>query len=364
MKKESLAREAILNIKPYVPGKPIEEVKRELGLERVIKLASNENPLGPSPKAVKAMQEAVKKVHIYPDGNAFKLKQKLSDKLGVKTEELIFGNGSDELLALLAQAFLNPEDEVIMAGTTFSEYRFAANLMGAKINQVPLKDYTHNLSAMAAEISEQTKMVFVCSPNNPTGTIVSHSEVEAFLAEVPDDVLVVFDEAYYEYVTSDDYPETIDYLAEQDNLIILRTFSKLYGLAGLRIGYAVADQKLIDYLGRVKQPFNVDAVAQKGALAALDDKEHVDKSRAYNNQGKEYLYDQFEKMGLEYQPTESNFIMVDVGESNEKVFEEMLKRGVIIRSLNPFGYEQKIRVTVGLPKQNEIFLENLREVLS
>ncbi len=361
---DSFVREAILDIQPYVPGKPIEEVKRELGLEKVIKLASNENPLGPAPEVIAAMQEAVKEVNIYPDGYAFKLRQRLSEELGVAEEQLIFGNGSDELLAMLAQAFLTADDEVIMGGTTFSEYRFAGNLMGATITQVPLADYRHDLPAMAESISEATKMVFVCNPNNPTGTIVTEEEVSQFLEQVPEDVLVVFDEAYYEYVTSDQYPETISYLDDYENVIILRTFSKAYGLAGLRIGYGIASPQIIDYLGRVKQPFNVDAVAQKAALAALEAKEHLTKTLAYNNQGKEYFYQQFEEWGLEYLPTESNFIMVDVARNNEEVFAEMMEQGIIIRSLDSFGYESKIRVTVGLPEENQACIQALKRVLN
>lgn len=361
---DSLVREAILDIQPYVPGKPIGEVKRELGLEKVIKLASNENPLGPAPEVIETMQEAVKGVSIYPDGYAFKLRQRLSQKLGVDEEQLIFGNGSDELLAMLAQAFLTAGEEVIMGGTTFSEYRFAGNLMGAKVTPIPLADYRHDLTAMAEAISEATKMVFVCNPNNPTGTIVAKEEVEQFLEQVPEDVLVVFDEAYYEYVTSEQYPETINYLADYDNVIILRTFSKAYGLAGLRIGYGIASPQIIDYWSRVKQPFNVDAVAQKAALAALEAEEHLTKTLAYNNQGKEYFYQQFEEMGLEYVPTESNFIMVDVARDNEEVFEEMMEQGIIIRSLDSFGYDSKIRVTVGLPEENQACIQALKRVLN
>mgnify|MGYP006276186877 CR=1 FL=1 len=361
--KRDLIREEILSIKPYIPGKPIEEVKRELGLDEVIKLASNENPLGASQAAIDAMQKAAEDVHIYPDGNVYRLRKKLSAKLGVGEKELIFGNGSDEIVIMLGQAFMEPNDEIIMAETTFSEYRFSANIMGGEIVQVPLKDYTHDLDAMLEAVTEKTKMIFVCNPNNPTGTMVGREEVEEFLAEVPDDILVIFDEAYSEYATSQDYPETIDYLADYDNLIILRTFSKIHGLAGLRIGYGIADEELISYLDRVRQPFNIGALAQQAALASLDDEEHLKQSVKYNEQGKEYLYEQFEELGLDYVPTETNFILVDVERDNNEVFQEMLERGVIIRSMDSYGYDTKIRVTIGLPEENKRFIKELKRVI-
>ncbi|GAB6138429.1 histidinol-phosphate transaminase [Halanaerobaculum tunisiense] len=361
---QSLVRQAIMNIKPYVPGKPIEEVKRELGLEEVIKLASNENPLGASPQAIDQMQQALEEVHIYPDSNLHSLRQKLSSQLGVAGENLIFGNGSDELLTYLGQSFIKPDDEIVMAETTFGEYEFTTNLMGAEVVTVPLTDYTHDLEAMLAAITEKTKIVFICNPNNPTGTIVPHQEVVDFLEQVPEDVLVVFDEAYQEYVTSEQYPTTINYLADYDNLLILRTFSKIYGLSGLRIGYGIASQEVISYLERVRQPFNVNAIAQIGASEALEDQRHVARSRAYNQQGKEYLYHQFEELGLDYVPTETNFILVDVAKDNDRVFEELLQRGVIVRSLSSYGYQTKIRVTIGLPEENKALIEALKEVLS
>ncbi|MBM7556480.1 histidinol-phosphate transaminase [Halanaerobacter jeridensis] len=361
--KKDLIREEILSIKPYVPGKPIEEVKRELGLEEVIKLASNENPLGASQSAIDVMKKAAEDVHIYPDGNVYRLRKKLSEKLGVAENELTFGNGSDEIVIMLGQAFMNPDDEIIMAETTFSEYRFSANIMGGNIVQVPLKDYTHDLDAMLEAVTEQTKMIFVCNPNNPTGTMVGQEEVEEFLEEVPDDVLVIFDEAYSEYATSDDYPETIDYLDDYDNLIILRTFSKIHGLAGLRIGYGIADEEIISYIDRVRQPFNIGALAQKAAIASLEDEEHVQQSLEYNQQGKKYLYQQFEELGLDYVPTQTNFILVDIEQDNNQVFQEMLERGVIIRSMDSYGYDTKIRVTIGLPDENKRFIKELKEVI-
>lgn len=358
-----MIREELLAIKPYVPGKPIEEVKREVGIDDVIKLASNENPLGPSKKAIETMQEVATEVNIYPDGNCHALRRALSDKLEVQGEELIFGNGSDGILSLIAKAFIDTEDEVIMASPSFSQYEFATNVMGGEIITVPLEDYTHDLTAMLDVINEKTKVVFVCNPNNPTGTIVTESEVDSFLAEVPEDVIVVFDEAYNEYVTTDEYPDTINYLADYDNIIILRTFSKAYGLAGLRIGYGIANSELIGYMDRVRHPFNVNLMAQKTALAALKDKTHLNKSRKVNSKGKEYLYREFDRLGLDYIPTETNFILVDVGRDAEDVFDKMMQQGVIIRNAQAFGYETKIRVTIGTKEQNERLINTLEKVL-
>ncbi|MGM0471185.1 MAG: histidinol-phosphate transaminase [Bacillota bacterium] len=360
-----MIREEILDIKPYVPGKPIEEVKRELGLDDIIKLASNENPLGPSPKAIEAMQETAKEVNLYPDGNCYQLRDALCSRLGIAEDEIIFGNGSDGLLKLIAETFLNPGEEVIAADTTFSQYEFVAQVMGGQVTEVPLRDdYTHDLEAMAAAVTEQTKLVFVCNPNNPTGTIVTQEEVESFLTAIPDDVIVIFDEAYKEYVTADNYPETLDYLAEYDNVIISRTFSKAYGLAGLRVGYCIAQADLISYISRVRPPFEVNLMSQRAAVAALEDRKHLTRSREVNSQGKEYLYQEFERLDLDYVPTETNFILVDVDQDPEALFNRMLKQGVIIRNTESFGLENKIRVTIGTPEQNERLINTLEAELN
>ncbi len=359
-----MIREEILDIKPYVPGKPIEEVKRELGLDDVIKMASNENPVGPSKEAIKTMQEVAKQVHIYPDGNCHVLRRSLSDKLGVEEEQLIFGNGSDGLLSLVAEAFLASNDEVIMAEPSFSQYEFVTNVMGGEIVTVPLDNYTHDLSAMLEAITDKTKLIFVCNPNNPTGTIVDRTEIEEFLTKVPEDIVVIFDEAYKEYVDTGEYPESLNYLDEYNNIIVLRTFSKAYALAGLRIGYGIANEELIGYMNRVRHPFNVNLMAQRAAEAALKDEEHLNKSKQVNETGKEYLYQEFKRLGLDYVPTQTNFILVDIEEDAGKVFENMLKEGVIIRNAQAFGYETKIRVTVGTEEQNKRFIETLEKVLN
>jgi len=361
---DSLIRKELENIKPYIPGKPIDEVKRELGLDEVIKLASNENPFGPGVKAVEAIKAGASKVSIYPDGNVHQLRRKLADTLAVKEDNLLFGNGSDEILVMLGQAFLTGEDEIIMAETTFSEYEFSANIMGAEVRKVPLKSYRHDLEAMAEAVSDKTKIVFICNPNNPTGTIVTKKEIDEFLAKIPDDVLVVLDEAYQEFVTSDEYPDSLEYLKQRDNIIILRTFSKAYGLSGLRIGYAIADSKLIGYLDRVRQPFNANKIAQEAALAALDDTEHLEKTLKNNQEQKEYLIKEFSKLELEHVPTQANFILVEVGRDADQLFEQLLSQGVIIRSMSSYDYQTKIRVTIGLEEENQKFIKEFKKILS
>ncbi|NPV27820.1 MAG: histidinol-phosphate transaminase [Firmicutes bacterium] len=359
-----LVRPNILQIKPYVPGKPIEEVERELGITNVIKLASNENPLGPSPKAVAAMKQAVEKVNLYPDGACFYLKQALAAHLGIAPECLIIGNGSDELLKLIAETFLREGDEVIIANPSFGEYEFVTRVMGAEPVMVELQNYTHDLMAMAGKIGPRTRLVFVCNPNNPTGTIVTKTEVDEFMTKVPEDVVVVFDEAYYEYVSDDRYPQTIEFVRKGRRVIVLRTFSKIYGLAGLRVGYGIADPEIIACLGRVREPFNVNLVAQAAALAALDDQEHVQKSRAVNQAGRDYLYHELAAMGLECVPTEANFMLVHVRTEAQDVFQKLMREGVIVRPGGIFGYPQHIRVTIGTTEENERFVQALRKVLA
>ncbi|MGI6037869.1 MAG: histidinol-phosphate transaminase [Limnochordia bacterium] len=352
-----------MRIKPYVPGKPIEEVQRELGLKDVIKLASNENPLGPSPGGLKAVEERIGSIHIYPDGSCFQLKDALSRHLQVDREQIMVGNGSDELLKMIGEAFLNPGDEVIMAQPSFSEYNYVARLMGAVEVVVPTKDYTHDLEAMADAITEKTKIIFVCNPNNPTGTIVKRREVEDFLQRVPDNVLVVFDEAYYEYVDDPDYPQTLEYIAAGRNVITLRTFSKIYGLAGLRVGYGVATKEVAQLVDRVREPFNVNSLGQIAGVGALADTDFLQRSRQVNREGRDYLYQAFADLGLRYVPTQANFILVDVGQDSSDVFKKLLAQGVIVRSGDIFGLQTYLRVTIGKAEENERFINALKKVL-
>ncbi|NLY11900.1 MAG: histidinol-phosphate transaminase [Firmicutes bacterium] len=358
-------RHEILNIEPYVPGKPISEVKKELNLTDVIKMASNENPLGPSSLAVQAVKDNLDKLHIYPDGGSVDLKDKIATNVRVAPEQVIIGNGSDEILKLIGEAFLQPDDEVIMAWPTFSEYSFVTRLMGAKELRVPLKDFTHDLEAMFAQISARTKIIFICNPNNPTGTIITHQELDEFLKKVPRHILVVVDEAYFEYVTADDYPKTLELLPTYENLIVTRTFSKIYGLAALRVGYGIGNRGIIDLINRVREPFNVNGLAQIAALRSLEDNEHLKRSLKVNEAGKNYLYSEFEQLGLNYVKTQANFILVDLGSFDaDPVFNALLQKGVIIRSARTFGLRNFIRVTIGTKEQNQRFIKALKEVLT
>lgn len=361
---KQIYRQTIMSIKPYVPGKPVEEVERELGISDVIKLASNENPLGPSPAAMQALHELAPKVSAYPDGNCYYLKNALAAQLGFGAENLIVGNGSDEIIKLIAEAFLEPGEEAVVADPTFSEYDFAVKVMGGKTITVPAVGMTHDLPSMAAAVTERTKLVFVCNPNNPTGTIVRRAEVGKLLDSLPEGVIVVFDEAYYEYVVDREYPQTLEYVRQDRDVIVLRTFSKIYGLAGLRVGYGVARPELIGYLSRVKEPFNVNMPAQAAALAALGDNEHLARSRALNAEGKSFLTTEFTRLGLTFAPTEANFLWVNIAADCRKVFAELLRRGVIVRTGDIFGAPDTIRVTIGTPEQNRRLVSTLHEVLA
>ncbi len=349
-------------IKPYVPGKPIEEVQEELGITDIIKLASNENPLGPSTKAQQALVDFVKQAHIYPDGSCSVLKRRLAKHWGISPEQLIIGNGSDEILKFIAEAFLQPGDEVVVAEPTFSEYHFVSQLMGAKLCRVPCVDFTHDLAAMAEAINDKTKIVFVCNPNNPTGTAVGHTSLLEFVEQIPDTVLIVIDEAYYEYVQRQDFPDVLPWLKERQNVLVTRTFSKAHGLAALRIGYGIGHPDLIAILEKTREPFNVNAAAQAAAIASLADPDHIDASVKVNEQGKAYLYQEFTAMGLQYVPTETNFVLVDVDREAPNVFEDLLQMGVIIRPAHVFGLPTFIRVTVGTADENERFIQALKEV--
>ncbi len=358
------ARPEIFTLKPYIAGKPIEEVKRELGIDDIIKLASNENPLGAAPKAIEAVEKSLQKMHLYPDSNCFYLKEKLAAANKVEFASIVVGNGSDELLKLVAETFLSPGDQVIYAKPSFSEYEFVAKIMGAECVEVPLRDFTHDLDAMLAAITVRTKVVVICNPNNPTGTIVGASELDSFMKKVPDDVLVVFDEAYCEYADSKDYISGLKYVQAGRNVIVLRTFSKVYGLASLRVGYGITQPAIAGAIDKVTEPFNVNAMAQIAALAALDDVEHLQNSQTVNSLGKKYLYSEFAKMGLHYVPTDANFIFVDVARNCQEVFKGLLQLGVIIRSGDIFGYPEFIRVTVGTAAENERFIKGLAQVLA
>ena len=360
---EELIRECIKDLIPYEPGKPIEEVKRELGLEEVIKLASNENSLGPSPKAIEAIRENAPFVNIYPDGGGFYLRKKLAQKYGLKIENILLGNGSDEIIRMTVETFLNPGEEVIVGEPAFIIYQLASKVMEGKCIKVPLKDFTHDLKAMKERVSDRTKLVFISNPNNPTGTMVTKEEVDEFMEGLPSSLIVVFDEAYFEYIDDPQYPDTLKFVREGKNVIVLRTFSKAYGLAGLRIGYALSTPSIITGLNRVRQPFNTNALAQKAAIAALDDQEHVQKSREMVKKGKNYLYAELKRLGIRFIPSVTNFILMDMKMDGKKIFQKLLKRGVIVRPMGGYNLPTYIRVTVGKMEENEKFIQALKEVL-
>lgn len=356
--------ENIARLRPYVPGKPIEEVERELGLTDVIKLASNENPLGPSPHAVAVLQKLAGSVALYPEGSAPLLRQVVAKHVGMPPETLIFGSGSDEVLQLLALTFLQPGDETVQGDPSFAMYEIYATLANAHPIKVPLTNYTHDLEAMADAITPQTRMVFIANPNNPTGTFVDAPTVEKFMDRVPDDVLVVFDQAYDEYVHHPHKPDLRPLVREGRNVVILHTFSKVYGLAGLRVGYGIARPEIAEILNRVRSPFNVNLLAQAAAAAALEDQEHVRRSVTLNAEGRALFYAAFQHMNLEYVPSDANFVLVDVGRDSRAVFEALQRKGVIVRAGAGLGLPRHIRVTVGTMPQNQRFLAALKDVLA
>ncbi|MBV8175105.1 MAG: histidinol-phosphate transaminase [Verrucomicrobia bacterium] len=347
----------------YVPGKPIEDVARELGLEpsQIVKLASNENPLGPSPIAVKAMQEALLKVHFYPDGGGYHLRAGIAQKFGLHIDNVMLGNGSNEIIEFLGHAFLRPGDNIVTAEHAFVVYKIMAKLFGAETVGVPDLNLTHDLPAMAAAINDRTKLVYIANPNNPTGTMVGEDELDQFIDRVPESVVIALDEAYYEFLPEP--PDTLKYLKDHPNVIALRTFSKIQGLAGLRIGYGLAHADLIRLLQKTRQPFNVNSIAQIGALAGLQDDKHQAKTREVVRQGREFLESEFRKRGLEHVPSVANFVLVKVGKGKE-VFQRLLKRGMIVRAMDEYKLPEWIRVSVGTPEQNRRFFEDLDQVLT
>jgi histidinol-phosphate aminotransferase len=354
----------IASITPYEPGKPIEEVERELGLRRVIKLASNENPLGTSKKVVKALRKAAARVYLYPDGGSYYLTKALAAKLGVRESEIILGNGSNEIIEFLVKGFVGEGDKVISSEKSFLVYPLVTRTAGGIFVEAPMKDYRYDLKAIAERVDARTRLIFIANPNNPTGTYVTREEMTEFLARVPEDVIVGIDEAYSEFVEAKDFPDGLFYAKlEKPNVISLRTFSKSHGLAGLRIGYGVACEPLIQYLHKIRQPFNVNSLAQCAALAALEDADYVNRAREIIREGRKYLYREFEKMGLGWVPSQANFVLVDTGFEGEKVCQALLGRGVIVRSMRPYGLFRHVRVTVGLPKHNRRFVRELKRIL-
>jgi histidinol-phosphate aminotransferase len=350
----------ILAVAPYVPGKPLEEVQRELGIRDAVKLASNENPLGPSPKAMEALRHAIADVHRYPDGRGEALRIKLAERLKVTPAEVLLGNGSNEIIELLVRGFIVSGDEAVMADPTFSLYKLMVTVAHGTPVIVPLRDGRHDLDAMAAAVTPRTRLFFLCNPNNPTGTMVTEADLTRLLAALPDHVVVVIDEAYVEYVTDANFPKSAERRLSGPPVIVLRTFSKLHGLAGLRIGYGIARPELIAYLDRIHQPFNTSRLAQVAAAAALDDEAHLSASRRVNEEGKIFLGRLFKRLGWPVYPTQANFLYVETGRDGRGLYEALLRDGVIVRHIEG----SRLRVTVGRPEENERLAAALWKVLS
>ena len=363
MQWESLANDHILGIAPYEPGKPIEELERELGVHDAIKLASNENPLPPSERVQKAILDALPHLNRYPDGSGYYLRQALAKRHGVSPEHIVLGNGSNELIELIVHAFLRPGDEAVVPHPSFVVYPMIVQAAGGIRVVVMLKDHRLDLEAMARAMTPHTKLVFIANPNNPTATIVTADEVEHFLARVPDRTIVVFDEAYWEFAQGPDFPDSLAYMKQGRRVLVLRTFSKAASLAGLRVGYCVGDPDAISLMNRIRQPFNVNSLAQVAALAALEDEGHILECLRTIEAGRAFLYEEFKALGIKYVPSRANFILVDVGRSANDIYQKLLREGVIVRPLTPFGMETALRITVGTPQENRKLIKALRAVL-
>lgn len=357
-------KEQLLTLTPYQPGKSIESVKRQYNLDRIIKLASNENPYGCSKQALSAIQMNRTGAELYPDGYATELREKLAAFLQVEEDELIFGNGSDNLIQMISRALLHPNANTIMATPSFSQYRHNAVIEGAEVREIPLVNGDHDLDAMLAAIDDQTNVIWVCSPNNPTGTYIPEAKLVPFLEKVPKHILVVVDEAYFEYVVADDYYDSIKLTKQFSNLIVLRTFSKIYGLASLRVGYGVADRSIIKALEPAREPFNVNTFGQIAAAAAISDQEFVQNCRERNREGLTQYYEFCEQHKLSYYPSQTNFILIDFKVDGDQVFQYLLERGFIVRSGKALGFPTGVRITIGSKEQNEGLLEVLQEFLS
>ena len=358
-----LAKKTIFSVHPYVPGKPIDEVKRELGLKSVIKLASNENPYGPSPRALSAIQRAARDIHRYPDGDCFYLRRALAERLKVSPRQLIFGNGSDEIIVLAVRVFVNPGDEVIIADPSFLIYGIAAKIAGAKVRAIPLKDFYYDLEGMKKAVNARTRIIFLGNPDNPSGKYLTQRQLEGFLNGLREDVIVFVDEAYYEYVRAEDYADSLGLLNKRRNLIVTRTFSKMYGLAGLRVGYGIAGEEIVDCLNRIREPFNVNSLAQAAALACLRDEPYYRSLARKIERQREILYRGIRKLGLKCVESYTNFVLIDMRRDASRAAKMLLARGVIVRDMSFWGLNHFIRVTIGTEEENKRFLSALKATL-
>ena len=356
------SNQQLRDLVPYEPGKPIEDVARELGInpDDIIKLASNENPLGPSPKAVEVMKSIANQVNMYPDGGGWKLRNAIAEKFSLSMDNVILGNGSNEIIEFIGHAFLSPGDQIIVAEHAFVVYKLMATLFGAETIEIPDPGLVHDLDSMADAVTERTKEIFIANPNNPTGTLVTQEQIDRFMDRVPDRVIVVFDEAYYEFL--DTPPDTLKYVREGRNVVVMRTFSKIQGLAGLRIGYGLAPSGLASVLQKTRQPFNANHLAQEAALAALADEEHQFETKRITDNGRQFLQQSFDKMGLEYIPSYANFVLVKVGDG-DAVFDALLRKGVIVRAMRGYKLPEWVRISVGRKEENQRCVELLKEVV-
>ena len=360
---DQYANRFVCDLVAYEPGKPIDETARELGLDpsQIVKVASNENPLGPSPLAKIAMREALEESHIYPDGGGYRLRSAIAESFGMNLSNVVLGNGSNEIIELLCHTFLNRDAELIAAKHAFVVYKLMATLFGAKYVEVPDPGFVHDLDAMADAITDKTRLVFIANPNNPTGTMVNQQAIDRFMARVPDHVIVVFDEAYFEF--PDSPPDALKYVREGRNVCVLRTFSKIHGLAALRVGYGLASENVATLLQKARQPFNVNAIAQAGALAALADTDHIARTRSVNRAGMAFYEDALAARNLEYVPSFANFLLVKTGDG-DRVFRDMLKQGVIVRAMSSYKLPDWIRISIGTGPQNHRCVEVLDSVLA
>ena len=358
-----LATPGVAGLQPYQAGKPIEELERELGLKNIIKLASNENPLGPGPMAKAALKKPIE-ISRYPDGNGHELKSALADYHSVNPEQITLGNGSNDVLELIARSVVTPEHEIIFSEHSFAVYPLVTRAIGAKAVVVPARNYGHDLKAMQNAITRRSRLMFVANPNNPTGTWSTRSELRSLLELVPEDMIVVVDEAYFDYVQAPDYPDGIQWLPEFPNLVVTRTFSKVHGLAGLRVGYGVSHRDLADLMNRVRQPFNVNSMAMVAAQAALKDTDHIKQSVKLNQDGMQQLTDAFDNMGLRYIPSVGNFVCVDLQRPGREIFQKLLYEGVIVRPIDNYGMPNHLRITIGLKKENDKFIKAFKKVIS
>ncbi|MCW8857409.1 MAG: histidinol-phosphate transaminase [Kangiella sp.] len=358
----ALANKGVQELHPYQPGKPISELERELGITNIVKLASNENPIGISANAKAAMEKEFGDLARYPDANGYYLKAKLAERLGVEIGQITLGNGSNDVLELIARVFVAPEHEVIYSQHAFVVYPIVTQAIGAKKVVIPAKDWGHDLEATAAAITPNTRMIFIANPNNPTGTWVNKTDLKAFMDKVPQDVIVVVDEAYYEYVEDADYPQTIPWIKDYPNLIVTRTFSKAYGLAGVRAGYAVANEEITGLINRPRQPFNMNSLALAAAEAVLDDHAYLQKALDVNKSGMQQLISAFGELGYDYIPSVTNFITVDMKQAAGPLYQQMLEQGVIVRPVGNYEMPNHLRISIGLEEENAKFIRVLREM--